>query len=88
MKKLITLEWEIHDTRDMGGGYRTGISKLQVQTKSYVEAINQAIRFASNLPSWELDRNNIDLEQYREGKICRYYYKTKLSKILKIENVK
>lgn len=88
MKKLITIEWEIHDTRDMTGGYRTGISKIEVKVKSYIDAINIAIDFADSVPSWEFERNGIDLKDYREGKICRYYYATKLSKILKIENVK
>lgn len=88
MEKIITIEWEIHDTRDITGAYKTGISKLKVKAKNYLHAINMAISFASSLPSWEFERNNIDLERYREGKICRYYYTTKLSKILKIENAK
>lgn len=88
MTKLMTIEWEIHDTRKPNGGFKTGTSKLMVKTKSIADAINKAISFASNLPSWEFERNNIDLEEYREYPICTYYYTTKLSRILKIENVK
>lgn len=88
MKKIITIEWEIHDTRNLNGGFKTGVSKLEVKAKGYEEIINAAINFADNLPSWELEKNGINLEEYKEGKICRYYYATKLSKILKIENAK
>lgn len=88
MEKVITIEWEIRDTREENPGYRTGVSKLQVKCKSYADAMNQAIWFASNLPDWEFERNGIDLEQYRNYPVCRYYYKTQISKILKIENVK
>lgn len=88
MTKLMTIEWEIHDTRKPNGGYRTGTSKLMTKAKNLVDAINTAINFASNLPSWEFERNDIDLEDYREYPKCTYYYSTKLSKILKIENVK
>ena len=89
MKKLITLEWEIHDSRNMNGGYRTGISKLVASGKSYADLINAAIDFANELPSWEYESNDIDLEEYRgENGSCCYYNETKLSKILKIEDVK
>ena len=88
MKKLITLEWEIHDKKNMNGGYKTGISKLIASGKSYADLMNAAIDFASHLPSWEYESNNIDLEEYREYPTCTYYYETKLSKILKIEDVK
>lgn len=86
MKRLITLEWEIHDTRDENRGFRTGTSKLITHRKTYKDAINDVIAFAENLPTCELERNNIDLEEYREYPICRYYYETKLSKILDIES--
>lgn len=88
MEKVITIEWIIKDTREENPGYRTGVSKLQVKCKSYIEAMNHAIWFAENLPSWELERNGIDENDYREYPVCRYYYKTQISKILKIENVK
>lgn len=91
MKKLITLEWELRDRRNMnaGCGYRTGISHLIASGKSYNDLINTAIWFASHLPSWEYERNNIDLEEYRgENGSCCYYNETKLSKILKIEDAK
>ena len=88
MEKVITIEWEIRDTREENPGYRTGVSKLQVKCKSYADAMNQAIWFADNLPDWELERNGIDREEYRNYPVCRYYYETKLSKIISIENVK
>ena len=88
MEKVITIEWRIWDTRENNPGFRNGTSKLQVKVKNNIEAMNQAIWFAENLPTWELERNGIDENDYREGKICRYYYKTQISKIVKIENVK
>ena len=87
-EKLIVLEWKIEDTRENHPGYRIGTSKLQVKVKNNIEAMNQAIWFAENLPSWELERNGIDENDYREYPICRYYYKTTLARIVKIENVK
>ena len=88
MKKTLTIEWAIHDTRKENGGYRTGTSKLTVKAKSYAELMSAAINFAKDLPSWELKRNNIDLEEYREGKICCYHYRTEILKISKIEDAK
>lgn len=89
MKKKITIEWEIHDTRNMFGGYRTGTSTIIfVSDKRTKDAINQVINFANNIPSWEFERNNIDLEAYREGNTCTYHYMTMLSKIISIEVVK
>ena len=85
MKRLIKIEWEIHDTRENKVGYRTGSSNLVMNTKKLSDAITQAIDFARNLPSWELERNGIDENNYREGKICRYYYETQISKIISIE---
>ena len=88
MKKIITIEWKISDTRNEGKGHRTGISKMLIKAKDYVELMNTAIDFAKDLPTFELRRNNINLEEYREGNICRYHYRTELSSILKIENAK
>ena len=87
MKKVITIEWIIKDTRQRNPAYRTGISKIQVKCKSYADAINYAIQFADNLPKWEFERNGIDLENYSNYPECRYYYETKLSKIISIEDV-
>ena len=82
MRFEIKLEWEIRDTRNLNGGFRTGESTLTIVTSDKVKAFNTAIGFASHLPSWELTRNNINEEDYRDGNICRYYYETKLSKII------
>lgn len=86
MKKTITIEWAIHDTRNTNPGYRTGISKLTVKAKNYAELMNAAISFTAHLPGWELDSNNIDLKEYKDEKCCCYYYRTEISKILKIED--
>ena len=86
MKKYsIDFEWEIRDTRDITGGFMVGRSSLLVEASSKESAINAAIDFARSLPSWEFRRNNIDLENYREGKICRYYYLTMIKKIIVIK---
>ena len=89
MKKFeITIGWEIRDTRDITGGYYTGISTLVVEASRREMALNSAIDFARHLPSSEFERNGIDLEQYRDAKYCRYYYITMISKVLTIKEVK
>lgn len=85
MKRVIEIEWQIHDTRPDHPGFRTGKSTLICDTKSVEEAISNAISFAESLPDWEFTKNNIDLEEYREYLICRYYHETKLSKIISIK---
>ena len=89
MKKYeIEIGWEIRDTRDITGGYYTGISTLVVEASCREMALNSAINFARDIPSWEFERNGIDLEQYRDAKYCRYYYITMISKVLTIKIIK
>ena len=89
MKKFeITIGWEIRDTRDITGGYFTGISTLVVEASKKEIALNSAIDFARLLPSSELERNGVDVEQYRVDKTCTYCYITMISKILTIKEVK
>ena len=83
MRKIITFEWEIYDTRDMGG-FRTGTSTLELDAVNNTDAINAVIRFCESVPSWEFERNGINLEEYREGRTCCYHYFTKLSKVITI----
>jgi len=88
MKKYkITIEWEIHSTKE-DDGYYTGKSTLECEVKSIEELMNNAIDFANNIPSWEFKKNNIDIEEYRNKPYCRYYYRTQLSKIVEIIKVK
>ena len=55
MKKFkITIEWEIRDSRDITGGYYTGISNLVVEASCKEVALNSAIDFARNIPSSEI----------------------------------
>ena len=88
MRKILTIEWKIYDTRNEDGDYDIGISKLAIESKNYAELMNTVIDFAKDLPNFELKRNDINLEEYREGKLCRYHYRTELSSILKIEEWK
>lgn len=82
MKKYeLTIEWEIHDTRNEDKGFRTGTSKIMVETNDLSEVMQHAIDFARNVPSWEFERNGINLEEYREYPRCTYYYRTELSKV-------
>lgn len=81
----IVIEWTIKDTRSINAGFRTGRSTLVCPAKNPTEAMNRVIAFANNLPSWEFESNNIDLKEYREGKICTYHYLTQLSRIIKME---
>lgn len=83
----MTIEWEIHHT-DKSQGFKTGTSVLDCQVKDMAELMNNAISFVNNLPSWELKRNNIDLQEYRPSNLCCYYYRTQLSKVIKIEKIK
>lgn len=85
MKRKMTIEWEIHDTRNMNGGFRTGTSVLVTESR---DAINQAIEFASHLPISEFERNGIDLKEYREGNICTYYYMTMITRISRVEIIR
>jgi len=89
MKKYeIKIEWEIRDTKNLNSGFKTGTSTLICEGKNKEEVVNQAIFFASHLPSWELSENDIDVEDYREGKICTYYYATQISKVISIKIIK
>ena len=83
----IKFEWIIRDTRNISGGYRYGTSTLEVYASNKVEAINRAIEFCENLPSWEFGRNNINIEDYRDGKYCRYCYLTQINRILEVEKI-
>ena len=86
---LIEVEWKIEDKRDLTGGWRNGVSSLYVKSKSKEDAINTAIDFCENIPSWEFDRNQINLEDYRESpKSCRYFYRTQITKVLRCKVVK
>ena len=82
----IVFEWEIHHT-DKVSGFRTGRSTLECKANNYVEIMNHIIDFTSMIPSWEFERNNIDLQEYRPSKLCCYYYRTQLSKVIKIEEI-
>ena len=84
----IKLGWEIRDSRDIHGGYYKGVSTLVVSASNKVLAINKAIEFASRIPSSELERNGIDLEQYREKPYCTYYHFTNIAGIYSIKEVK
>ena len=87
-KYEVTLEWSIKDTRDINGGWYEGTSIFVAKAKTKMGAINQAISFAGHLPLWEFERNGINLEQYREGNICRYHYMTQVSRIINVKVVK
>ena len=79
----VKFEWEARDTRT--GGFRTGTSTLVVNAKSKVDALNQTISCARSMPSWEFERNNINYEDYRDGKYCTYHCETMLSKIISVK---
>lgn len=84
-KYFIEFEWEIRDTRNVYGGYRTGRTSLAVEASNRVEAINHVINFASSIPTWEVEKNGIDLEDYRNKPYCSYFYITAISKVLSIK---
>ena len=85
MKKYeITIEWKIRDTRK-ADIYRVGQTTFIVEAPSKEKAINQVIEIAERLPSWEFERNGIDLEDYKEKPYCTFYYMTHISKILSIK---
>ena len=86
MKKqyLITIKWIIERT-DGNYGFQVGYSKFQPTAKNKVEAINDAIDFAENIPSSEFERNGIDLRESKFIQDCRVMYKTRIEKIMSIE---
>ena len=89
MKKyLIEFEWKIEDTRDKFSGFGTGVSSLIVEEKSKEEAFNRAIDVAQHIPSWEFNRNGIDIKEYRESNTCTYHYSTQITKVLRIKEVR
>ena len=79
----VKFEWEVKDTRT--GVFRTGTSTLVVNAKNKLDALNQTIACAGHMPSWEFERNNINLEEYREFPICTYHYETMISKIISVK---
>ena len=85
MKKYeITFKWKIRDTRK-ADIYRVGQTTFLVEASSKEKAINQVIECAEHLPSWEFERNGIDLEDYRNKPYCSVFYMTHISKILSIK---
>ena len=88
MKKYrITIEWKIWNTQDENRGYFVGISTLVTEASSYVQLMNIAIDFCHSIPSWEFERNHIDLNEYKDKKYCTYHYRTEITSISKIEKV-
>ena len=86
---LVKFEWKISDSRNANGAYRTGVSQFQIGAKSKIDAINIAIECAQHLPSWEFERNEIDMNEYRENeKSCSIYYTTTLTKIINVKEIK
>ncbi len=83
--KQITFEWEIRDTRDITGPFRTGKSTLLVETRHNKDLINAAIDFCRNIPECDLKRNGIDIERYRDPRWCQYHYITMLFKVIEIK---
>lgn len=81
----IIIEWTINDTRENHYGFKLGTSKFLVKAKNQIEALNEAIKNVEQLPNWEFERNEIDLNDYREGNTSRYHYETRISKILSVK---
>ena len=85
MKKYeIKFEWKIRDTRK-ADIYRVGQTTFIVTAPSKEKAINQIIEVSEHIPSWEYEKNDIDLEDYREKPYCSYFYMTHISKIISIK---
>ena len=85
----VEIEWTIHDTRDpYKTCYMTGTSKFRTKANNKLDVMNQAIEFANDIPSWDFEKNNIDLEKYRVYPVCTYYYRTQLSKVIYIKTAK
>ena len=83
MKKsyLVEFEWKIERTDKCG--FRTGTSRFIATCNNKIEAINHAIEFSQNIPSWEFERNEIDLKRYVDD--CRGMYKTQLTRIIQVK---
>ena len=75
---LIEFEWKI--TRTDEGWFNIGKSCFKMKAKSKLEIINAAIEFAEQLPSWEYERNGVDIKRFIKD--CRVMYTTQLTKIV------
>ena len=83
----IEFNWIITDKRKSDlGSYMCGNTRLIVKAKNQIEAINDAISFCEMLPDWELERNNINIEIFKDG--CKYYGKSQIEKITSVKIVK
>ena len=83
----VKLNWVITDKRNIHmEPYMCGTSTLLTSAKNQIEAINNAIIFAADLPFWEYKRNNIDESLFKDG--CRWYGKTQITDIISIKLVK
>lgn len=85
----MTIEWTIHHTDNPNDtSFRTGISVLDCEVKNTEELMNHAIDFCDNLPDWEFKRSGINIQDYRKGNTCQYFYRTQLSKVILIKRIK
>ena len=80
MKKSYTIEFEWKIERKDRPGFRTGTTTLKTTAKNKIEVVNAAIEFATWLPDWEYERNNINLKEYKFGN-----YTTQITKVLSIK---
>ena len=83
MKKNYTIEFEWMIERKDRPGFRTGTTTFKTTAKNKIEVMNLAIEFAKSIPSWEFERNDIDIERYLDG--CRIMYTTQITKVLSIK---
>ena len=83
----ITFEWTIQDNREPYGLTEHGVSTIVCVAQTKIEALNNVIEYANDVPLYEIKRNGIDVSKYKDEKWCRYHKNTKLYKIIKIEKV-
>lgn len=83
-KFTVEVKWRITHTKK--GFFQFGTTKYLLEAKNKLEAINQTIHLVNDKSiGWlEFDRNNIDMNDYREYPLCTYYYNIKVEKILNV----
>ena len=89
MKREITFEWAIEDTRTEYSGFRHGTSTFVIEGKSFKNMMNTVLFWVSDIsPVSMIEGAGINMDEYKDNpNSCRYHYRTYLTRIISIKNV-
>lgn len=83
MTYRVEVEWKVQHIEKCF--YEKGISRIQINAKNKLEAINKVIDISEMVASCDFEKNGIDRKRYVEN--CQVKYIITLSKIISIEKV-